>query len=137
MTNRHALRQAVGDTRVNCIRNQYRTHRGIPRRQAFGDGHDVGFDAFRVASEHRPGPAESGNDFVGDKQDVQFAARVTHGLEPTLGRHDYATGSLYRFAEKSCHAVRAEFHDLGAQRRNRRGDDPGRIRAHRIAIGIG
>ena len=81
---RSALRRArrrrcVG---VDLLRQHRRAHRHVARGQALGERHQVGFHAFGLAGEHRPGAAEAGDDLVDDEQDVELAGRVLHRLQP-------------------------------------------------------
>jgi hypothetical protein len=46
--------------------------RRIGRGEAFGDGDEVRLHAVMVGAEHRAEAAETGDDFVGDQQDVVF-----------------------------------------------------------------
>ena len=47
-------------------------------------------DPLLLAGEERAGAAETGDDLVGNEEDVELAAEIPHGPDPALGRHDDA-----------------------------------------------
>jgi hypothetical protein len=98
--------------------------------------HQVRFDIFGGTCEQRTGAAKAGDDFVGNEQDVELAARIAHRLEPALRRHDHAARALHRLAEECGYAFGAKRFDLRTQCGDRRVDHRLRIVAHLAAIQI-
>ena len=114
------------------------TKRDVGRVDALGEDHEVRLDAPGTGAEHGAGPAEAGDDLVGDQEHAVAVADLAHQRPEGVGRHDHAAACLDRFGDEGGHRVGALEQDLalerlGAQPRERRGIvlRPG------IAIGVG
>jgi hypothetical protein len=67
--------------------------RHVARGDALGHREQVGDHAVVLAGEPPPGPAEAGDDLVGDHQHVQLVAEAAHGAQPADGRDDEPAGA--------------------------------------------
>ncbi|MDR8969244.1 hypothetical protein FEP58_05633 [Burkholderia multivorans] len=121
---------------VDFIGHQHGAHRRIAGGQSLRDRHQVGLHVFDLAGEQRARAAETRDHLVGDEQDAEAAARVAHRLQPAGGRHDHAARALHGFAEERGDIVRAELGDFRFERRDRCGDQRGRIVAERVAVRV-
>src|SRR5881296_1305319 len=70
--------------------------RQVPRRDALGDGHEIGNDALVVDAEPAARAPEAGDDLVGDHQHVQLVADRAHGGQPAQRRDDEAARRQHR-----------------------------------------
>ena len=77
-----------------------------------------GSSPYRTLPNHSPGPAEAGDDLVGDEQHVVVAADLLDLGQVALGREVDAARADHRLAEERADPVRADLlDDLGERRR--------------------
>ena len=83
---------------VEGVEDFWRGERGAQRHvaggEAFGEAEEVGGYLFVFAGEHFAGAAESGEDFVGDEEDVVARAEVADFAEGAGGVEEHSSGAL-------------------------------------------
>ena len=108
---------AVFQNLPDLVRDDRPRQRRIGRSQALGDGDDIRLDAVMLRAKHGPQPSETGDDLVGDQQDIVFLEhRLNRGPVACRRRNDTAR-SQHGFADESRNRIRTlgedQFFKLG------------------------
>ena len=90
----------TGQRRRHLVGDEHAGDRQIARRQALGDGHEIGLDAEVLAAEPGAEAAETADDLVGNQQNL-VPATDGGDLRPVAFRRDDDTaGALDRFGDE-------------------------------------
>src|SRR3989337_4267481 len=82
------FRSGLRKRRVDLPRDHHATERQVGARHALGKRDGVGLYAPVVEGEPAAGPAESGDDLVGDEKDLRLIADLADAREVVWGRAD-------------------------------------------------
>ena len=98
----------------NLVLRQYRANRLVAAAQAFGDGHQVGADAFLLYRVQAAGAAHAAHHLVSDQQDAIAVAQRAQAF-PVTGwcRHGAQGGAHHGLGHKGDDLVGAQFLELG------------------------
>ena len=96
---------------LDRLRDHDAAERQIARRDALGEGDDVGQHVPVLEREPLAGPAEAGDDLVGDEEHVVLVADLPHQREVVVGRVEHAAPAVDRLGDEGGHRVRTLAHD--------------------------
>ena len=73
--------------------------------QSLRQAHDVRHNARKFTSEHRAGPAEAGEDFIGNERNVELGRKITNAPQILDWMNDHATGGLNQRFDDDCRDI--------------------------------